>query len=81
VNLRRRLKAVEQYRKQVSKKPFRLVILVICGPPNLANSICTGRVGADGQLTEIVQIDGGLDGWTDEEFEQWIASFPIYAPS
>ena len=80
MNLKRRLNALEQRRSQVSKEPFRVLIRSVCGVPNLANSTCERRLGRDGQLTEIVHLDGGRDDLTDEELEAWIATFPIEAP-
>ena len=41
--------------------------------PNLANSTCS----ANGQLTEIVHIEGGVNDFTNEDLERFIAGFPI----
>ena len=46
---------------------------------SLANSTCTRKRYADGQLTEIVDLDGSLDDLSEEEIEQFIATFPIEA--
>ncbi len=45
--------------------------------PNLANSTCRRTLSADGQLTEIVHIEGGVDDFTNEDLERFIAGFPI----
>jgi hypothetical protein len=80
MNLKRRLNALEQRRSQISKEPFRVLIRTVCGPLNLATSSCERRLGQDGQLTDLVHLDGGRDGLTDEQLEKWIATFPIEAP-
>ena len=77
MNFRARLKALEQQRRQVSASPFRVIVCGYGGPPNLANSTCTRRLGASGQLTEIVYMDGGDKGLTDEDLETFSASFPV----
>jgi hypothetical protein len=59
------------------KKPFRLLIRSVCGSANLATSTCERRLGRDGQLAEIIHLDGDGDDITDEQLEKWIASFPI----
>ena len=74
MNIKRRLSVLEQRRSQIPQKRFRVVTSCVCGSPKLANSTCTRRMGPDGRLTEIVTIDGGLEGWTDEDLEKYIAS-------
>jgi hypothetical protein len=43
----------------------------------LANSTCKRTLGANGSLTEIVELDGSGEHLTDEDLEKFIASFPI----
>jgi hypothetical protein len=37
----------------------------------------TGELSANGQLTEVVHIDGSIDGFAKDDLERFIASFPI----
>ena len=46
-------------------------------PLNLANSTCKRTLGANGLLTEIVDLDGSDQGLTDEDLEEFVASFPV----
>jgi hypothetical protein len=80
MNLKRRLNALEQRRCQVSKEPFRVLIRSVCGEPNLTTSTCQRRLGRDGRLTEIINLDGGRDNFSDEQLEAWIEKFPIEGP-
>jgi hypothetical protein len=57
--------------------PLRLVIRSVCGSPNLSTSSCTRTLWPDGALTEVVHLDGGRDGLSDEDLETFIASFPV----
>ena len=68
------LKALERARSHVSPEPFRVVTRCVVGEPNLASSTCTRRLSANGQLTEIVAIDGFMN---DEDLEKFIQSFPV----
>jgi len=47
------------------------------GPLNLATSTCRRTLNPGGGITEIVELDGGEDGLSEEELERFIASFPI----
>jgi hypothetical protein len=46
-------------------------------PLNLANSTCKRTLGADGLLTEIVDLDGSDTDLTDEDLEEFVASFQV----
>jgi hypothetical protein len=74
MNLGRRLKALERARSPISQEVFRVVRRSVCGEPNLANSTCTRRLGANGLLMEMVKIDGTMN---DEDLEKYIQSFPV----
>ena len=56
-------------------KRFRVLVDGV-GSTNLATSTCT-RTLRSGTLTEIVKLDGSVDGLSDEELESFIESFPI----
>ena len=72
-----RLNALERRRRAIAKEPIRVIIGSVCGEPNLANSTCRRTLSADGQLTEIVQMEGAVDDLTNEDLERFIAGFPI----
>ena len=76
-NLQRRLKSLERKRSGVVQEGVRVVVRGVCGPPNLATSTCTRTLGANGALTELVQLSGGRDGLSDQDLERFIESFPI----
>jgi hypothetical protein len=62
-----------------AKGPLRRVRVVmgaVYGTPNLATSTCTRRL-FQGALTEVVNLDGSRDEWSDEQLERFIESFPI----
>ena len=75
--LTHRLKKLEGVRRSTDEKPFRVLIQSVCGPLNLAKSTCTRTVGPEGQLTEVIWLDGNRDGLSDEELERFIGSFPV----
>ena len=54
---------------------------VVLKDADLATSTCQRylRDGIHGILTEIVQLDGGMDHLSDEDIEKFVASFPIKA--
>jgi hypothetical protein len=76
MNLRARLKALEQ-RRRASNRRFRIVACTIGGPLNVATSTCTRRLSVNGCLSEIVMLDGSDEHLTDEDLERFILSFPI----
>jgi hypothetical protein len=78
MNFRARLKALEQ-RRQASNQRMRIVASTSGMPLNLANSTCKRTLGANGLLTEIVDLDGSDQGVTDEDLERIIAGFPVEA--
>ena len=72
-----RLNALERRRRAIAKEPIRVIIGSVCGEPNLANSTCRRTLSANGQLTEVIYMNGGIDGFANEDLERFIASFPI----
>ena len=72
-----RLNALERRGRAIAKEPIRVIIRSVCGEPNRANSTCRRTLSADGQPTEIVHIEGGVDDFTNEDLERFIAGFPI----
>jgi hypothetical protein len=71
------LNALERRGRAIAKEPIRVIIRNVCGEPNLVNSTFRRTLDAHGQLTELVEIDGGLDGLTNRDLEIFIASVPI----
>jgi len=47
------------------------------GEVNLAESFCTRWMRKNGTLFEYVSLHGTQDQLSEEEFENWIAAFPI----
>jgi hypothetical protein len=45
----------------------------------LQNATCQRTICANGCLAEVVRLKGSGDGLTDEELEEFIASFPMEA--
>jgi hypothetical protein len=76
VNFRARLKALEQ-RRQASNQRFRIVASTSGRPLNLANSTCRRTLAPNGLMTQIVTLDGSDQGLTDEDLEEFVASFPV----
>lgn len=73
-----RLRRLEQHQSgPAAPESERLVISTPVWPLNLAESICTRTLAADGLLTEIVRLKGMRENLTDEELEAFIAKFPI----
>ena len=77
MNLKARLKKLERQQMQISLKPFRLVVSRVGEPFDLATATCTRTLLADGQLMEIVNVNGSGHDLSDEELEKFIQSFPI----
>jgi hypothetical protein len=69
----------ERYEAQLSgNKPVRVFVTRAGKDADLATSTCQRSI-RDGILTEVVQLDGGMDHLSDEEIEKFVASFPIKA--
>ena len=45
--------------------------------PIWRNSKCKRVLGRNGLLTEVVELDGGREGLTDQDLDRFIASFPV----
>jgi hypothetical protein len=61
-------------------KVMRLVVCDLGRALNLERSNCTRMLG-NGCLTELVDLHGDRSQLSDEEFERFVASFPIEGPS
>jgi hypothetical protein len=61
------------------RETLRVVVRCVCGPPRLETSKCTRTLGRNGLLTEVVELDGGREGLTDEDLDRFIRSFPVEA--
>src|SRR5258708_209555 len=58
----------------------RLIVCDLGRTLNLEKSSCT-RILENGRLVEIVNLHGDRTQMADEEFERFVASFPIEGPS
>ena len=70
----------DRFQTQLSGKPksnLRIIVTRAGSGANLATSTCTRRLNNTGGLIEIVDLDGDDSGISEEELEQFIASFPI----
>ena len=63
-----------------SQPRFRIVVRRLDREPGLEQATCRRTLWPNGTLFESVYLGAsGSDGFTDEEFERWIESFPIGA--
>jgi hypothetical protein len=71
----------DRFQTQLSGKSKSSLRIVVTrgesGTANPATSTCTRRLNNTGGLIEIVDLDGANSGISEEELEQFIASFPI----
>jgi hypothetical protein len=68
-----------RYETQLSgkpKEPLRIIITRAAKHADLATSTCQ-RYFRDGNLTEVVELDGLRDHLSDEEIEKFVGSFPV----
>ena len=77
--LTRRLDRLEDHYAPADgpRKRFTVVVSALGRPLNLGGSTCRRRLGPDGTMTELVQLDGSRDGLSDEELDRFIERFPI----
>ena len=75
-NLYRRLRELEKTRATEDRICMRIVVCALGKSLNLSNSTCTRRRGSEG-IAEIVHLDGDREEISDEDLENFIASFPI----
>jgi hypothetical protein len=70
----------DRFQTQLSGKPKNSLRIIVTragsGPASLATSTCT-RYVRDGELTEVVHLDGERDAISDDELETFVARFPI----
>jgi hypothetical protein len=71
----------DRFQTQLSGKPKSSLRIIVTrgesGTANLATLTCTRRLNNTGGLIEIVDLDGDDSGISEEELDQFIASFPI----
>ena len=77
MNLKARLKRLERQHSQVAHERFRVVVSHAGEPLDLAKATCTRTIMPNGQLMEIVNLNGTDDGLSKEDLEKFIQSFPI----
>jgi hypothetical protein len=77
MGLNARLKTLERHQRQVLKEPFRVVVSHVGEPLDLAKATCTRTIWPNGQLFELVNLNGGDYGLSDEDLERFIQSFPV----
>ena len=56
---------------------FRVVVSAIAKPLNLETSKCIRTLQANGDLLELVELDGNCDGLADAELDQFVERFPV----
>jgi hypothetical protein len=79
---RRLCKLEDQFRPAGWKPPkrFRLVLFMACTRRSLEGATCKRSIWPDGTLCELVRIGKTHEGARevpDDEFEEWITSFPV----
>jgi len=65
---------------RIGKEPrsvIRVILSAIAPRLNLQTSTCTRRLSSNGDLTELVQLDGSRDELSNEELNEFIERFPI----
>lgn len=77
MNLKARLKRLERQQNQVAHERFRVVVSHTGEPLDLAKATCTRTIMPNGQLMEIVNLNGTDYGLSKEDLEKFIQSFPI----
>ena len=77
MNLKARLQKLERQQSQVAREPFRVVVSHAGKPLDLTKATCTRTLMPDGQLMEIVNLNGSSDGLSEEELERFVQGFPI----
>jgi len=77
LNLKARLKTLERHQLPVFKEPFRLVVSHAGEPLDLAKATCTRTRWPNGHLMEIVNLNGGDYGLSEEQLESFIQTFPV----
>jgi hypothetical protein len=58
------------------KEGLRLIVSEVAKPTNLAKATCTRTLEGD-YLREILMLNGGRHGLSDEDLDKFIKTFPI----
>jgi len=74
--IKARLKALERERARAAKEPMRCVIAGVVGETHLENCTCVRHM-ANGRLSEVITLDGSMDGLTNEDLDRFVERFPI----
>jgi hypothetical protein len=77
LNLKARLKTLERQQLSVFKEQFRLVVSHVGEPLDLSKATGTRTLFPNGQLFELVNLNGTDDGLSKEDLESFIQSFPV----
>jgi len=77
MSLKTRLKQLERQQSQVSRQPFRLVVSHAGKPLDLTKATCTLTIWPNGQLFELVDLNGGDYGPEKEDLEKFVQSFAV----
>ncbi|MEP7353988.1 MAG: hypothetical protein ABI824_12220 [Acidobacteriota bacterium] len=75
--IERRLSQLEHQTQAAAKASIRVVSRCVVGRANLATSKCWRTRCNNGALIELVQLDGGMEGLSQNELDRFVASFPI----
>jgi hypothetical protein len=77
MSLKTRLSRLEREQTQISREPFRVVVSRAGEPFDLAKATCTRTIMQNGQLMELVNLNGSRESLSDDDLERFIQSFPI----
>ena len=80
MNLKKRLEKLEGKEPGASREVLRVIVGCVVGKSNLGTSTCSRTMNPSGVIMELVHLDGGLDGLSDEDLDRWVATFPIEPP-
>jgi len=79
-NVESRLLQLEKQHGGTRIAPMTLVVSQFGKELNLETSKCKRTLSRNGLLTQIVELDGSREGFTNEQLEAWIERFPIEGP-
>jgi hypothetical protein len=77
VRLEERLAPAQPDFARNPRQRHRLVITGVDRRASLETSTCRRTLAASGCLSEIVRLDGGLDGLTDAALDEFVSRFPV----
>ncbi len=77
MNLKRRLAQLERGRDSIALEPIRVVVGGCVGTASLATARCTRTLCTNGQLVEVVHLDGNVRELNPEDLDQFVSRVPI----